>query len=64
MKELGYDISYQMLRGVFGPPKMPAEARQHSLGYLVSEPGFYFEDIVLIDHRIRAVSEVVLFIDY
>ena len=44
--------------------RMPAEARQHSLGYLVSEPGFYFEDIVLIDHRIRAVSEVVLFIDY
>lgn len=29
MKELGYDISYQMMRGIFGPPKMPAEARAY-----------------------------------
>ncbi len=26
MKELGYPIEYQMLRGIFGPPQMPAEA--------------------------------------
>lgn len=26
MKELGYPIEYQMLRGVFGPPEMPKEA--------------------------------------
>lgn len=26
MKELGYNIEYQMLRGIFGPPQMPAEA--------------------------------------
>ncbi|MBI2466893.1 MAG: tripartite tricarboxylate transporter substrate binding protein [Candidatus Rokubacteria bacterium] len=29
MKELGYDVTYQMLRGIFGPPKMPAEAREY-----------------------------------
>ncbi len=26
MKELGYPIEYQMLRGIFGPPQMPAQA--------------------------------------
>ncbi len=26
MKELGYPIEYQMLRGIFGPPEMPAQA--------------------------------------
>lgn len=26
LKELGFPIEYQMLRGVFGPPEMPAEA--------------------------------------
>lgn len=26
MKESGYDIEYQMLRGIFGPPDMPPEA--------------------------------------
>ncbi len=26
MKELGYPIEYQMLRGIFGPPQMPPEA--------------------------------------
>jgi len=26
MKEAGYDINYQMLRAVFGPPQMPADA--------------------------------------
>ena len=26
MKELGFPIEYQMLRGIFGPPEMPAEA--------------------------------------
>ena len=26
MRELGYPIDYQMLRGIFGPPGMPAEA--------------------------------------
>ena len=26
MRELGYPIEYQMLRGIFGPPDMPAEA--------------------------------------
>jgi tripartite-type tricarboxylate transporter receptor subunit TctC len=26
MKELGFPIEYQMLRGVFGPPEMPADA--------------------------------------
>jgi tripartite-type tricarboxylate transporter receptor subunit TctC len=34
MKELGYDISYQMLRGIFGPPRMPAEARDYYAGLL------------------------------
>ncbi len=34
MKELGYDISYQMIRGVFGPPRMPADARQYYTGLL------------------------------
>ena len=29
MKELGYDVSYQMMRGIFGPPNMPAEAREY-----------------------------------
>jgi tripartite-type tricarboxylate transporter receptor subunit TctC len=26
MKELGFPLEYQMLRGVFGPPEMPADA--------------------------------------
>ncbi|MDR7554488.1 MAG: tripartite tricarboxylate transporter substrate binding protein [Armatimonadota bacterium] len=26
MKELGFPLEYQMLRGIFGPPEMPAEA--------------------------------------
>lgn len=34
MKELGYDITYQMLRGIVGPGKMPAEARQYYTGLL------------------------------
>ncbi|MBI2161305.1 MAG: tripartite tricarboxylate transporter substrate binding protein [Candidatus Rokubacteria bacterium] len=34
MRELGYDITYQMLRGVFGPPKMPVEARDYYAGLL------------------------------
>jgi len=34
MKELGYDISYQMMRGIFGPPKMPAEAREYYAGLM------------------------------
>jgi tripartite-type tricarboxylate transporter receptor subunit TctC len=34
MRELGYDVSYQMMRGIFGPPNMPAEARQYYIGLL------------------------------
>lgn len=34
MKELGYDISYQMMRGIFGPPNMPKEAREYYAGLL------------------------------
>ncbi|MBI2218315.1 MAG: tripartite tricarboxylate transporter substrate binding protein [Candidatus Rokubacteria bacterium] len=34
MKELGYDISYQMMRGIFGPPKMPVEAREYYAGLM------------------------------
>ncbi len=34
MKELGYDISYQMMRGIFGPPKMPAEASAYYAGLM------------------------------
>ncbi len=34
MKELGYDISYQMMRGIFGPPKMPADARTYYAGLM------------------------------
>jgi tripartite-type tricarboxylate transporter receptor subunit TctC len=29
MKELGYDVSYRMMRGIFGPPGMPQEARDY-----------------------------------
>lgn len=32
MKELGHDIEYQMLRGIFGPPNMPTEAAAFYLG--------------------------------
>ena len=34
MKELGYDISYQMMRGIFGPPDMPKEAREYHAGLM------------------------------
>jgi len=34
MKEVGYDITYQMLRGIFGPGKMPADARDYYAGLL------------------------------
>ncbi|MGH7267004.1 MAG: Bug family tripartite tricarboxylate transporter substrate binding protein [Candidatus Rokuibacteriota bacterium] len=34
MKELGYDVSYQMMRGIFAPPKMPAEAREYYIGLM------------------------------
>jgi putative tricarboxylic transport membrane protein len=34
MRELGYDVSYQMMRGIFGPPSMPAEARQYYIDLL------------------------------
>ncbi len=34
MRELGYDVSYQMLRGIFGPPNMPREAREYYIGLL------------------------------
>jgi putative tricarboxylic transport membrane protein len=34
MKEAGYDITYQMLRGIFGPPQMPADARAYYAGLL------------------------------
>jgi putative tricarboxylic transport membrane protein len=34
VKELGYDISYQMMRGVFGPPGMSKEAREYYEGFL------------------------------
>lgn len=34
MKELGYDVTYQMLRGIFGSPKMPAEAREYFVSLL------------------------------
>jgi tripartite-type tricarboxylate transporter receptor subunit TctC len=29
MKELGYGVSYQMMRGIFGPPDMPEQAREY-----------------------------------
>lgn len=29
MKELGYPITYQMIRGIFGPPMMPKEAQEY-----------------------------------
>jgi tripartite-type tricarboxylate transporter receptor subunit TctC len=29
MKELGYPITYQMIRGIFGPPKMPKDAQEY-----------------------------------
>ncbi len=29
MKELGYPITYQMIRGIFGPPNMPKEAQEY-----------------------------------
>ena len=34
VKELGYDISYQMMRGIFGPPDMPKEAREFYAGLM------------------------------
>lgn len=34
VKELGYDISYQMMRGVFGPPGMSKEAEDYYAGLL------------------------------
>ena len=34
MKELGYDVSYQMMRGIFGPPDMPKEAREYYAGLM------------------------------
>jgi len=34
MKETGYDINYQMLRAVFGPPNMPKEAVAYHAGLL------------------------------
>lgn len=34
MKELGYDISYQMMRGIFGPPGMSEEAREYYEGLM------------------------------
>lgn len=34
MKELGYDISYQMMRGIFGPPGMSKEAREYYAGLM------------------------------
>jgi putative tricarboxylic transport membrane protein len=34
MKELGYPISYQMIRGIFGPPKLPKEAQAYYTGLM------------------------------
>ncbi|MGH7263637.1 MAG: Bug family tripartite tricarboxylate transporter substrate binding protein [Candidatus Rokuibacteriota bacterium] len=34
MKELGYDVSYRMMRGILGPPGMPAEARDYYAGLM------------------------------
>jgi tripartite-type tricarboxylate transporter receptor subunit TctC len=34
MKELGYPITYQMIRGIFGPPNMPAEAQEYYVGLM------------------------------
>ncbi len=34
VKELGYDISYQMMRGIFGPPNMSKDAREYYEGLL------------------------------
>src|SRR3990172_516748 len=34
MKELGYPITYQMIRGIFGPPKMPKEAQDYYVGLM------------------------------
>ncbi len=34
MKELGFPISYQMIRGIFGPPNMPKEAQEYYVGLM------------------------------
>lgn len=34
VKELGYDISYQMMRGIFGPPNMSKDAQEYYAGLL------------------------------
>jgi tripartite-type tricarboxylate transporter receptor subunit TctC len=34
MKELGYNVSYQMMRGIFGPPDMPKEAQEYYAGLI------------------------------
>ncbi len=34
LKEQGYDVDYQMMRGLFGPPNMPAEALKYYTGIL------------------------------
>jgi tripartite-type tricarboxylate transporter receptor subunit TctC len=34
MKELGYPITYEMIRGIFGPPKMPKEAQEYYTGLM------------------------------
>jgi len=34
MQEQGLPISYQMIRGIFGPPKMPAEAQEYHVGLM------------------------------
>jgi tripartite-type tricarboxylate transporter receptor subunit TctC len=61
MKELGYDISYQMLRGIFGPAKMPADAREYYSGLLKKVfdlPEFQgFLDKNVLDPRFMAGDE-------
>jgi tripartite-type tricarboxylate transporter receptor subunit TctC len=34
MKELGFPVTYQMIRGIFGPPGMPKEAQEYYVGLM------------------------------
>lgn len=34
MKELGYDIEYRMIRGIFAPPGIPGEAQEYYVGLM------------------------------
>jgi putative tricarboxylic transport membrane protein len=47
MKELGYPITYQMIRGIFGPPSMPKDAQQYYAGLMRKVSGLKeFQDFL------------------